>query len=73
MKTYKVWVSIELVDEETDEYRDLDLPNCLGEFGTKEEAFALRDTLEESANKLMGNLRDAERQRQAEAGLYGLP
>jgi len=37
---YKVWVSIEEINEETDHYEDLAGPDPLGAFGTLEEAAA---------------------------------
>jgi len=45
MTTYKVWVSIEEIDEEADEYHDIGLPDPLGEFDTRDEACAFVDRL----------------------------
>ena len=38
MKTYKIWVHIEEIDEDNDSYEDQGLPESCGEFGTLEEA-----------------------------------
>ena len=40
MSTYKVWVHIEEIDELTDHYEDLGIPEHMGEFHTEEEARA---------------------------------
>lgn len=39
MKTYKVWLSIEEIDEENDHFENVSEPMDCGEFDTLEEAF----------------------------------
>ena len=46
MKKYKIWIEIEELDEEADNYRDLEDPISVGgEFDTEEDARAFRDLL----------------------------
>lgn len=51
MKTYKVWIEIEEIDEENDSYLNKGEPMSIGEFASLEEAEMFQRTLyEESLN-----------------------
>lgn len=48
MKTYKVWVEIEEIDEEADSYVCMECPQSLKEFATVNEAVAFANDLHDS-------------------------
>jgi len=43
---YKVWLHLEVCDEENDSYEESRLPSCIGEFETEEEANTFFDKIE---------------------------
>ncbi len=40
MKTYKIWLSLEEIDEENDEYNDIALEEIAGPFESRKKAYA---------------------------------
>jgi len=48
MKTYKVWVEIEEIDEEADSYVCMECPQSLREFATEKEAIAFANQLNDA-------------------------
>ena len=40
---YKLWLSIEEIDEGQSHYQDVDLPTCLGAFDSKESAISIAE------------------------------
>jgi len=46
---YKVWISVEEIDEETDHYGDVCEPDWLAEFDTEAEAVSYRDKVRDNA------------------------
>ncbi len=52
MKTYKVWIHIEEIDEDNDSYEDVDLPEPVGEFEALADAEALVSRLQAVADPL---------------------
>ena len=46
IKTYRVWVEIEKIDEENDSYENVSEPVPLGDFDTLEEAEVFQQTIE---------------------------
>lgn len=59
-KTYRVWVSVEEYDPDTDSYRDVDLPfSAIAEFGEEEAAVAFATAIQakgEGMVELVDNL-----------------
>ena len=49
---YKVWIHVERVDEENDEYLDIGIPELAGEFDTEDEAFNLSTWLQCQAENI---------------------
>lgn len=54
MKTYKVWLHIEEIDEEADSYTDVDEPHSVGEFDSLAEAETMRDDVEAYGERVWG-------------------